>query len=144
MASNNSFGDNSAFAQPKQLYQVSAKEFSAKYQSKRECFQFLTVTSKAYLSAHETVTTYFLKDLINGKKQCKCPSSSLTLRADIKCDRVKVFFVPQYEGLTCETILGLRRWHPEVNAFLPDDRDLSKLPRQWLANVFYSIVGGPF
>ena len=63
---------------------------------------------------------------------------------DIKCDQVKVFFVPQYEGLTCETILGLRVWHPEVNAFLPDDRDLSKLPRQWLANVFYTVIGGPF
>lgn len=129
MAFNNGLDDNSAFENPKQLFQVSAKEFSAKYQSKRECYQFLTVTSKAYLSAHETVTTYFLKDLINGKKKCKCLSLSLTLCADIKCDSVKVFFVPQYEGLTCETILGLRRWHPEVNAFLPDDRDLAKLPR---------------
>jgi len=78
----------------RQLYQVSAKEFSAKYKSKRECFNFLTVTAKAYLSAHDTVTTYWLKDLINGKKQCKCNRPFLTLHIDIKCDSVKVFFVP--------------------------------------------------
>ena len=41
--------------------QISAKEFGAKYKSKRECFNFLTVGAKAYLSAYETVTIYFLK-----------------------------------------------------------------------------------
>ena len=27
---------------------------------------------------------------------------------------------------------------------MPDDRDLSKVPRQWLINVIYSIVGDDF
>ena len=66
-----SLNNSSAFGNGKRLLQVSAKEFSAKYKSKRECFNFLTVTAKAYLSAHETVTIYFLKDLINSKKKCK-------------------------------------------------------------------------
>ena len=65
---NNGLNNNGAVNNGRPLYQVSAKEFSAKYKSKRECFNFLTVTAKAYLSAHETVTTYFLKDLVNGKK----------------------------------------------------------------------------
>jgi hypothetical protein len=87
-------GEGSAFENKKQTYQVSAKEFSAKYKSKKECYNFLTVTAKAYLSSHETVTTYFLKSLINGEKQCKYSQPFLTLRADIKCNRLKVFFVP--------------------------------------------------
>ena len=71
MSQQNSLINSSAFGNGKQLYQVTAKEFSAKYKSKRECFNFLTVKAKAYLCAHENVTIYFLKDLINSKKKCK-------------------------------------------------------------------------
>jgi hypothetical protein len=28
--------------------------------------------------------------------------------------------------------------------YLPDTRDWHKLPRQWLVNIFYSVVGKPF
>ena len=51
--------------------------FGAKFRSKRgkyevlimlEVFTFLTVDVKAYLPAMHTVTIYFLKDLITGKK----------------------------------------------------------------------------
>ena len=86
MSNQNNINSNNAFVNGKRLLQVSAKEFSAKYKSKRECFNFLTVTAKAYLSAHETVTSYFLKDLVNGKKQCNYSSPFLTLCADVKCD----------------------------------------------------------
>ena len=144
MSQISSINDAGSMNNEKQLFLISAKEFSAKYKSKRECFDFLTVKAKAYLSAHETVTIYWLKDLINSKKQCKYSARPLTPCPDIKCDKVKIFFVPQYEGLSIETILGLRVWHPEVNAYLPDDRDIHKLPRQWLANVFYTIIGEPF
>ncbi len=51
---------------------ITAKEFAAKYNSKKECFNFLSVDCKAYLSSYETVTIYFLKDIIAGKKKCKC------------------------------------------------------------------------
>lgn len=50
---------------------ITAAEFRAKYNSKKECFNFLSVDCKAYLSSYETVTIYFLKDLIGGKKKCK-------------------------------------------------------------------------
>ena len=40
---------------------ITAAEFAAKYKGKRECFNFLTVACKAYLSSYETVTIYFLK-----------------------------------------------------------------------------------
>lgn len=50
---------------------ITAQEFRAKYNSKKECFNFLSVDCKAYLSSYETVTIYFLKDLISGSKKCK-------------------------------------------------------------------------
>ena len=40
---------------------VTAQAFSAKYKSKKECFNLLTVKCRAYLSSYETVTVY-----------CKC------------------------------------------------------------------------
>ena len=33
---------------------------------------------------------------------------------------------------------------PEVEAYLPDARDRHKLPRQWVINVFNTVVGKPF
>ena len=50
---------------------ISAKEFAAKYNSKRECYSFLTLDCKGYLPDYHSVTIYFLKDLIAGRKKCK-------------------------------------------------------------------------
>ncbi len=44
--------------------QVNAALVAAKYRSKSECYSFLTVKVKAYLPSCDTVTTYFLRDLI--------------------------------------------------------------------------------
>lgn len=55
---------------------VTAAMFAAKYRSKKEVFQFLTVDAKAYLCPFDTVTIYFLKDLASGKKKCKLLVSS--------------------------------------------------------------------
>ena len=51
--------------------QIVATAWSSKYASKREQFDFLTTKVKAWLSSYDTVTVYFLKDLISGKKKCK-------------------------------------------------------------------------
>ena len=50
---------------------ISAKEFAAKYKSKYEVYRFLTVDAQCYLSPYNTVSIYFLKDLVAGKKKCK-------------------------------------------------------------------------
>ena len=52
--------------------------------------------------------------------------------------------VPQYKGLTIDTILDFGRKVDLVRHHLPDDRDIAKLPRQWIVNVIYSIVGDDF
>ena len=57
--------------QPKQM--ISAKAFAAKYNSKRECFTFLTVDAGVYLPDYEQITIYFLKDVISGKKKRRWP-----------------------------------------------------------------------
>ncbi len=50
---------------------ISAKEFAAKFRSKKEIFDFLTVEKKAYLSPYHTVSIYFLKDISSGRKSRK-------------------------------------------------------------------------
>ena len=51
--------------------QVTATAFASKYKSKREVFNFLTIDVKAYLPSYDTVSIYFLKDLVSGKKKSK-------------------------------------------------------------------------
>ena len=61
-----------------QYVKISAKEFAAKYNSKYECYNFLACDVGVYLPHYESVTIYFLKDLIGGKKKtisCKLHAS---------------------------------------------------------------------
>ena len=53
----------------KQTTGVSAKEFSAKYKSKREIYNFLASDVGVYLPPYANVTIYYLKDLMAGKKK---------------------------------------------------------------------------
>ncbi len=55
----------------RQLVQVNAALVGAKCRNKLECYRLLTVDIKAYLPSHDTITTYFLRDLISGKSKCK-------------------------------------------------------------------------
>ena len=63
------------------------------------------------------VTTYFLKDLISGTKKF------------VNCSDVKVCFAPHYEDLTVADILDFALSKPNVEEYLPDKRDVPKLPR---------------
>ena len=53
-------------------------------------------------------------------------------------------FVPQYEGTKIELILGLSKQHPVMLQYLPEERDWHRLPRQWVINLFATILGKPF
>ena len=44
---------------------VSSKAFSAKFNSKYECYYFLTVECKAYLPPIDNVTIYFVRMLLS-------------------------------------------------------------------------------
>ena len=51
--------------------QISAQAFAAKFKSKREVYNLLTVDCKAYLPQYETITIYFLRDMVGGQKKCE-------------------------------------------------------------------------
>ena len=50
---------------------ISTASSAAKFRSKSEVFQFLTIDVGAVLPSKDCVTTYFLKDLVMGRKKCK-------------------------------------------------------------------------
>ena len=63
----------------------------------------------------------------------------------IKCENVKVLPVPQYEGLTIKNMLAFAEDKKEVMRALPMvEHEILKLPRQYIANIIYSIEGDPF
>ena len=78
------------------------------------------------------MTVWHLRDLAMGKKTI------------IKSDRVKVLNVPHFEGLTVADCLTFAQAHPSVFHALPPDNELTKLPRQYIINVIYTLVGKPF
>ena len=53
--------------------------------------------------------------------------------------------IPHFEGLKMETMLEYAESRQNVMDALPAvKREREKLPRQYLANVIYTIVGDPF
>ena len=104
-------------------------------------YQFLTIDAKAYLPAPECVTIYFLKDIVRGQKKCKCTFICVNAFLVIKAEDAKHLHVPCYLGLTIKTILEFGMRVESVSQYMPEDRDVPKLPRQWIINVIYSIVG---
>jgi len=82
---------------------------------------------------------------VAGKKKCKlryaCSNSYLLV---IKCDGVHYLFVPQYESLSSSRIFEEAAKYPQVEQYLPEERDRHKLPRQWVINVVHTLVGRNF
>ena len=63
----------------------------------------------------------------------------------IKSEDVKHITVPQYEGLALKHIGGfLENGHQHVYSYLPDQQELSKVPKEWICNVIVTVVGEPF
>ena len=57
---------------------------------------------------------------------------------------MKFINVPQYEGLKTDAVLQWVRPFNDVFDYLPDGRDMDRMPRAWITNVIYSVVGQPF
>ena len=52
--------------------------------------------------------------------------------------------MPQYEGLTIESISKFLHQHPDCFPYFPDKREIRKLPKQWIVNVASSVIGNAF
>ena len=117
------------FGQPAQ---VTAAEFAAKFQSKREVYRFLATEVNAYLPPFENVTVWHLRDIQSGTKK------------RISSDQAKHINVPQFEGLAIKDIQTFASAYPQLARYFPVEKEMEKLPRQYIANVIYTIVGNPF
>ena len=61
----------------------------------------------------------------------------------INASDIKVLHVPFYKGLTIEKLLEEGKKKPELMNYLPEERDMHRLPRYFIVNVVYTIVGQP-
>ena len=108
-------------------------EFNAKYRSKNEVYRFLAFDCGVYLPSYDAITIWHLRDIAAGKKKY------------IKATEVKHIAVPHFEGLTFDTMLHNAKKHPAFDKFLPAEaREVEKLPRQYLANLIYTVIGESF
>ena len=127
-----------------QKVMVNAAAFASKYRSKKESYFFVTVDCKAVLPAPECVTQYFLKQLINGEKKRKSCILHIVLHLGINCDDFKYIYCPQYENISVKNMLQEASNDPDLMKYLPDKEEIHLLPRQYLANVIYTVVGERF
>ena len=98
--------------------QVVAKEFGAKFKSKRECYHFLSHEAGVYLSSFDTVTIFHLRDLIGNK------------RRKIWGKDVVHLSIPQYEHLGIKEFIEYAEEHPAAMQALPMVmKEIKKLPR---------------
>ena len=49
-----------------------------------------------------------------------------------------------YEKLSIGEILKQSAHYPVVKEYLPDEKDIPRLPRQWLINMLFTVVGEDF
>ena len=52
--------------------------------------------------------------------------------------------MPQYDSLSLKEMLVLLQQHRQVLQYLPIAKELLKLPKQFLVNVMYSVIGDAF
>lgn len=59
---------NEGMHNPHQNVKVPIKEFTAKYSSKKECYQFCAFELKMYLPPLSCLSIYYLRELVQGKR----------------------------------------------------------------------------
>ena len=115
------------------MRRVTAKDFAAKFRDKQEVYHFLTHEVGAYLSSYDTMTVWHMRDLVAGNRRM------------IKGKDAKHLNVPQYFGLKIDAFVEYAKSYPEVMKALPlEMKEIKKLPRQYIINVLYTLVGTPF
>ena len=91
--------------------------------------RLLTVDVGYYMPPYKSVNVYFMKALMSGKKRA------------IKTNDVRHLYAPQYDTLSISKILAFAADYPAVQEYLPEARDIPTLPRQWIINICFRIIG---
>ena len=73
-----------------------------------------------------------MKDLISGAKKF------------LKCDQIRHLYVPQYETLKLEEIYKFMDTKPSCKHYFPIEKEMRKLPKQWIVNVLFSVQNQAF
>ena len=99
--------------------QIGVAEFAAKFQTKKEVYDFVTLNMKAVCPPADTVTIWHLRDMASGVK------------GFIKGTDIKHLTVPYYEDLSLDKMLEWARANHNavVERFFPVDKELKKFPR---------------
>ena len=63
---------------------------------------------------------------------------------DIPLDSVKQVHVPSYENLSLKVVYAFFEKFPDVLAFLPDGKELLKVPKAWICNIGATVIGSAF
>ena len=78
------------------------------------------------------MTIYFLKDIIARKKR------------KLNNEDVQNLHLPHYKCLSLEKIFAFVAGQSRIESYLPDEPDLSHVPKQWIVNVCAAVIGEPF
>ena len=117
--------------EPQQV-KITAAEFGAKFSGKTEVWRFLQSDCGAYLDSYDTMTVWHLKDLSSGQ------------RKRINGKSIMHIGIPQFAGLTVDNMLDYIKAHPQVSLYLPIEKEIKKLSRQYIGNIIYTVVGDQF
>ena len=116
-----------------QVVNVTAAQFAAKYQEKREVYRFVASECGGYLPDYDNVTVWHLRDLVAGR------------RTLIKAQNIKHLHVPHFKKLAIKHMMEYCKGIPKVmKAFPSEAKEIEKLPRQYIINVIFTLVGSPF
>ena len=94
--------------------------------------RLLTVDVGLYLPPYKCLNVYFMKALVAGKKKA------------IKTTAVRHLYAPQYDTLSVGKLLDFAAAYAAVEEYLPEARDIPLLPRQWVLNVCFTVIGSDF
>ena len=84
---------------------------------------------------------YYLRDICLGKRKRKSTTDCFILLVDIKAANVKVLTAPNYEGLAISDFLAKAEGYAVMKQYLPEKRDIHRLPRNFIVNLLYTLIG---
>ena len=64
----------------------------------------------------------------------------LTLPLDIKQDKIETLSVPMYNNLSIEEILTFAQGYDQVADYMPEERDMKKITRQFVIDIVNTVV----
>ena len=104
---------------------VNVNTVKSKLKTKKALHLFLAFEAGAYLPGCDKVTTYFLKDLYDGKKLVGLPVCFSSMQY-VESRQILPITVPFYEQLRVSDFLEMMRENVATHRYFPEERDLHR------------------